>query len=180
MAILQSLPAQAYNVTLVSPQTYFAFTPLLPSACVGTVEARSLVEPLRKLIARVRGHYVMGSAVDLDMSERLLEIEVPSDQGEGTTRAYLPCELVHYSHTYRLLIVGIDDKLIIACGSTSNDHGVKGLEHCFQLKTVPDAQAVRRRIMSESALELFCVKVADADQDSLSQSRTCIPPYDFH
>jgi NADH dehydrogenase FAD-containing subunit len=92
---LQSLPAQAYNVTLISPQTYFAFTPLLPSACVGTVEARTLVEPLRKTIARVRGHYIMGSAVDLDMAERLVEVEVPRDQGEGTTRCYVPCEHVH-------------------------------------------------------------------------------------
>ena len=89
--MIQSLPPDAYNVTLISPQTYFAFTPLLPSACVGTVEARSLVEPLRKLIARVRGHYLMGSAVDLDMSERLVEVEVPSDQGTGTSRAYVPC-----------------------------------------------------------------------------------------
>lgn len=92
MALLQSLPSQAYNVTLISPQTYFAFTPLLPSACVGTVEARSLVEPLRKLVARVRGHYLMGSAVDLDMAGRMLEVEVPSDQGEGTKRCYIPCE----------------------------------------------------------------------------------------
>ena len=45
---------------------------------------------------------------------------------------------------------GADDKLVIACGSTSNTHGVKGLEHCFQLKTVPDAQLIRRRVMSES------------------------------
>ena len=79
-------------MTLISPQTYFAFTPLLPSACVGTVEVRTLVEPLRKIVARVRGHYLMGTAVDLDMSERLLEVEVPSDQGEGTMRAYVPCE----------------------------------------------------------------------------------------
>lgn len=27
-----------------------------------------------------------------------------------------------------------DDKLVIAVGSKSNDHGVKGLENCFQLK----------------------------------------------
>jgi hypothetical protein len=33
----------------------------------------------------------MGSAVDLDMSERLVEVEVPSDQGTGTIRAYVPC-----------------------------------------------------------------------------------------
>ncbi|RSH82305.1 hypothetical protein EHS25_006015 [Saitozyma podzolica] len=135
VALIQSLPPAAYNVTLISPQTYFAFTPLLPSACVGTVEVRSLVEPLRKLIARVRGHFLMGSAMDLDMAERLVEVEVPSDQGEGTMRCYVPY-----------------DKLIIAVGSTSNSHGVKGLEHCFQLKTIPDAQAIRRRVMTNLEL----------------------------
>jgi NADH dehydrogenase len=92
VGLIQSLPPAAYNVTLISPQTYFAFTPLLPSACVGTVEVRSLVEPLRKLVARVRGHYLMGAAVDLDMAERLVEVEVPSDQGQGMTRCYVPCE----------------------------------------------------------------------------------------
>ena len=28
----------------------------------------------------------------------------------------------------------VDDKLIIAVGSSTNTHGVPGLEHCFQLK----------------------------------------------
>ncbi|WVR09457.1 hypothetical protein IAU60_006524 [Kwoniella sp. DSM 27419] len=136
VALLQSLPAHEYNVTLISPQTYFAFTPLLPSACVGTVEPRSLVEPLRKLVARVRGHYLMGAATDLDMSERLVEVEVPKDGEEGKTmRCYVPY-----------------DKLIIAVGSTTNNHGVKGLEHCYQLKTVPDAQAIRRKVMSNLEL----------------------------
>ncbi|OCF75822.1 NADH dehydrogenase [Kwoniella mangroviensis CBS 8886] len=135
VALLQSLPPHAYNVTLISPQTYFAFTPLLPSACVGTVEPRSLVEPLRKLIARVRGHYLMGSAMDIDMAERLLEVEVPKDGGEGTMRCYVPY-----------------DKLVIAVGSTTNNHGVKGLEHCYQLKTVPDAQAIRRKVMTNLEL----------------------------
>lgn len=77
----------------------------------------------------------MGSAVDLDMAERLVEVEVPSDQGEGTIRCYVPY-----------------DRLVVAVGSTSNDHGVPGLEHCFQLKTIPDAQAIRRRIMSNLEL----------------------------
>ncbi|KAK8854628.1 hypothetical protein IAR55_003367 [Kwoniella newhampshirensis] len=135
VALIQSLPPQAYNVTLISPQTYFAFTPLLPSACVGTVEVRSLVEPLRKLIARVRGHYLMGSAMDLDMAERLVEVEVPKDGGEGTMRCYVPY-----------------DKLVIAIGSTTNNHGVKGLEHCYQLKTVPDAQNIRRKVMANLEL----------------------------
>lgn len=58
-----------------------------------------------------------------------------------------------------------DDKLVIAVGSTSNDHGVPGLEHCFQLKTVPDAQAIRRRVMSE-----LLVSHRTTDLDTISSS----------
>jgi NADH dehydrogenase len=129
VGVLQSLHLGDYHVTLVSADTYTTFTPLLPSAAVGTVQVRSLIEPLRKVIARLRGHFVYGKAVDLVMSERLIEVETTSAMGH-IERLYLPY-----------------DKLIIACGSSSNTHGVPGLEHCFQLKTVSDAQCIRRRIM---------------------------------
>jgi NADH dehydrogenase FAD-containing subunit len=39
------------------------------------------------------------------------------------------------------------DKIVIAVGSTSSTHGVPGLENCLQLKTIGDAQSIRRRIM---------------------------------
>jgi len=59
------------------------------AAAVGTVQVRSLVEPLRKVIARVRGHYVNGYAVDLVMGENLLEVQTKTVN--GTTRnIYLP------------------------------------------------------------------------------------------
>lgn len=60
-----------------------------PAAAVGTVQVRSLIEPLRKIIARLRGHFVYGKAVDLVMSERLLEVETISATGT-TERFYLP------------------------------------------------------------------------------------------
>ena len=46
------------------------------------------------------------------------------------------------------------DKLVIAVGSVSSTHGVPGLEHCFQLKTVGDARAIRRRILGGYVLLL--------------------------
>jgi hypothetical protein len=59
------------------------------AAAVGTVQVRSLVEPLRKVVARVRGHYVNGYAVDLVMGENLLEVQTKTV--DGTTRnIYLP------------------------------------------------------------------------------------------
>ncbi|OCH88794.1 nucleotide-binding domain-containing protein [Obba rivulosa] len=128
VGVLQNLRPGDYHVTVVSPETYTTFTPLLPSAAVGTVQIRSLVEPLRKIVARLRGHFLNAKAVDLVMSERLLEVE--TEGVNGPQRLYLPY-----------------DKLVIAVGSTSATHGVNGLEHCFQLKTTRDARLIRQRII---------------------------------
>lgn len=59
------------------------------AAAVGTVQVRSLVESLRKLVARLRGQMVCGKAVDLVMSERLLEVETLDSWGHPQ-RIYVP------------------------------------------------------------------------------------------
>ncbi|KAG6331259.1 hypothetical protein ID866_7829 [Astraeus odoratus] len=130
ISTLQTLLPGEYHVTIVAPETFTTFTPLLPSAAVGTVQIRSLIEPLRKIIARLHGQMIHGKAVDLAMSERLLEVEVLDSCGHPQ-RIYVPY-----------------DKLVIGCGSVSSTHGVQGLENCFQLKTISDAQAIRRRIIN--------------------------------
>lgn len=45
------LCSQKYDITLVSPRNYFLYTPLLPAVCTGTVEERSIVEPIRRIMA---------------------------------------------------------------------------------------------------------------------------------
>ncbi|KAF9652862.1 nucleotide-binding domain-containing protein [Thelephora ganbajun] len=129
VGLLSKLSLGDYHVTLISPDTFTTFTPLLPSAAVGTVQVRSLIEPLRKIIARLEGHFISGKAVDLVMSERLLEVEVIGPDGSPKS-IYVPY-----------------DKLVIGVGSVSSTHGVAGLEHCLQLKTIADALQIRRRIM---------------------------------
>jgi hypothetical protein len=46
------------------------------AAAVGTVQVRSLIEPIRKIIARVRGHFIQGKATDVVIKDRLLEVEI--------------------------------------------------------------------------------------------------------
>lgn len=46
-SFLKSIDTDLYNVVVVSPRNYFLFTPLLPSCTVGTLDFRSLVEPIR-------------------------------------------------------------------------------------------------------------------------------------
>jgi NADH:ubiquinone reductase (non-electrogenic) len=52
-SFLKGIDTSLYDVKVVSPRNYFAFTPLLPSVTCGTVEARSIVEPIRKIVKRV-------------------------------------------------------------------------------------------------------------------------------
>ncbi|EJD53336.1 nucleotide-binding domain-containing protein [Auricularia subglabra TFB-10046 SS5] len=150
MSVLKTLRPNDYHVTLVSPSTTTLFTPLLPSAAVGTVSPRSLMESIRKLIARVHGHYIMGTAVDVAFHDRLLEIETPGPDGQ-TRNIYVPY-----------------DKLIIACGSVSATHGVPGLENCFQLKTIEDARKIRRRILQNFETASLPTTTADERKRLLS------------
>lgn len=53
-SFLKHVDATLYDVQVVSPRNYFAFTPLLPSVTCGTVEARSIVEPIRNIVKKVR------------------------------------------------------------------------------------------------------------------------------
>lgn len=39
-----------YDVVVVSPRNYFLYTPLLPAVATGTMEERSIVEPVRNLM----------------------------------------------------------------------------------------------------------------------------------
>lgn len=50
---------------------------------------RSLIEPIRKIVARLRGHFLLGKAVDLVMSERLLEVETLNPDG-SKYNIYIP------------------------------------------------------------------------------------------
>lgn len=54
ISFLKDLDISSYDVQVVSPRNYFAFTPLLPSVTCGTVEARSIVEPIRNILKKVR------------------------------------------------------------------------------------------------------------------------------
>lgn len=53
-SFLRNIDTSLYDVHVVSPRNYFTFTPLLPSVTCGTVEARSIVEPIRNIVRKVR------------------------------------------------------------------------------------------------------------------------------
>ena len=99
VALLKTLNPGDYHVTVVSPVNYFLFTPMLPSATVGTLEFRSLVEPIRKIVNRLRGHFLRAEAESIEFSAKLVEVSQVDSQGKKRN-FYLPY-----------------DKLVIAVGT---------------------------------------------------------------
>lgn len=144
VALLKQLNPEDYHITVVSPVNYFLFTPMLPSATVGTLELRSLVEPIRRIVQRVKGHFLRAEAVDVEFSERLLEVKQNDANGEER-HFYLPY-----------------DKLVIGVGSTTNPHGVTGLENCHFLKDIEDARQIRNKILEN--LEYACLPTTSDEE----------------
>ena len=144
VALLKQLVPGEYHVTVVSPSNHFLFTPMLPSATVGTLEFRSLVEPVRKIVKKVKGHFLKAEAQDIDFSNKLIEISSAGPNGEEE-RFYLPY-----------------DKLIIGVGSITNPHGVKGLEYCHFLKDISDARKIRNQVIRN--LEIACLPTTSDEE----------------
>jgi NADH dehydrogenase len=148
VAMLKEMNAGDYHVTVVSPVNYFLFTPMLPSATVGTLEFRSLVEPVRKIVNRVRGHFLKADAEDIDFTNRLVEVSQLDADG-NKQHFYLPY-----------------DKLVIGVGAATNQHGVKGLENCNFLKTIDDARSIKNKVLQN--MELACLPTtSDAERRRL-------------
>ena len=125
-AFLRHLTDPGWEVTVVSPRNHFLFTPLLPSTAVGSVEFRSIIEPVRATREGVR--FLLGQAEALDPEAKAVVCRSP-EGGAVWTEAY--------------------DALVIGVGCTSNTFGVPGVrEHAFLLKEIDDARRIRQRLIT--------------------------------
>ena len=52
-SFVKDIDTDLYDVTVISPRNYFLFTPMLAGASVGTVDYRSITEPVRELNRKV-------------------------------------------------------------------------------------------------------------------------------
>ncbi len=126
-SFLHHIDFRRYEVCVVSPRNHFLFTPLLPSTTVGTLEFRSIIEPIRALQRRGAIQFFQAQAVELDPQTRLITCEGAFD------------------HTRFLLSYNL---LVIAVGAVSKTFGIPGVtEHALFLKELPDARAIRQRII---------------------------------
>jgi len=135
--------AQMYDITLVAPRNYFLYTPLLPSATMGSVEERSIVTPIRRLTAG-KARFLEANCEYIDTAKKQL---ICGRAGTLRTRSdshdRFPAEDVDGKVRFSLDY----DILVYAVGATANDFGCPGVkEHAFFFKEISDARRVRERV----------------------------------
>jgi NADH:ubiquinone reductase (non-electrogenic) len=114
-----------FDITVVSPRNHFLFTPLLPSTTVGTIEFRSIIEPIRYARKDIRFFHAYAENID-------------------TAARNVRCIGVVDRHPFDVAY----DVLVIAVGAVSNTFGVPGVaEHALFLKELHDARELRQRII---------------------------------
>lgn len=142
--LLQGIDKNLYEVIVVSPRNYFLFTPLLASSAVGTIEFRSIVEPIR--LTGNKFQYYQATCSALNSEEKTIV-----------------CESASGNETFELRY----DYLVIAVGSTTATFGVPGVEnHALFLKDIPDARKLRSKIIQ-------CFELANEPQQ-LHSERTAL------
>eukprot|EP00850_Spirogloea_muscicola_P025578 SM003566S13161 [mRNA] locus=s3566:24:1080:- [translate_table: standard] len=115
------------------------FTPLLASTCVGTLEFRSVAEPVKviqpALSALPNSHFFLANCITIDPARHEILCREVADGGVGGNAD---------GGRFRVAY----DKLVIATGGTGSTFGIAGVEqHATQLRDVGHAMAIRRRLL---------------------------------
>ncbi len=120
------LKGRAVEVTLVSRENFFLFTPMLHEVAASDLDITHIVSPIRTLLKRAR--VLVGDVESVDLLRREVVVS------HGFER-----------HTHTLAY----DHLIVALGSITNFYGLPGLErHALTMKTLGDAIHLRNRVIA--------------------------------
>jgi NADH:ubiquinone reductase (H+-translocating) len=111
------------GATIVNPENFMLFTPLLPEAASGTIEPRHAVVPLRLMCPHA--DLVLGRAIGVDVERQLVRVET-----EG-----------------RVFPIGYR-QLVVALGAVSRVLPIPGLaEHGLGFKNLADAIHLRNHVL---------------------------------
>src|SRR5207245_8869145 len=115
----------AVEISLVSLDNFFLFTPMLHEIAASDLEITNIVNPLRKLLHEVE--VLVGNVNEID----------------------LPNKRVLISRGYRNHSQQLDyDHLVIALGSITNFYNLPGFsERALAMKSLPDAIRLRAQIL---------------------------------
>ncbi len=121
------------DITLVSRDNFFLFTPMLPEVSSGMIETRHIVTPVRVFCKRAKFYEAPVTSIDLKNKQIVITRAI----GKQTQ----PIDL----HTYTLKY----EYLVLALGSETNFFGMKDVEqNSFTIKSLGDAIVVRNHVIN--------------------------------
>ncbi|XP_057961310.1 internal alternative NAD(P)H-ubiquinone oxidoreductase A1, mitochondrial-like [Malania oleifera] len=134
---LKGLDTKIYDVVCISPRNHMVFTPLLASTCVGTLEFRSVAEPVSRIqsaLAREpNSYFYLASCTGVDTHKHEVYCQTVDNIG-----------LSHEPYQFKVAY----DKLVIAAGAEPLTFGIKGVkENAFFLREVYHAQEIRKKLL---------------------------------
>jgi NADH dehydrogenase len=111
------------GATIVSPENFMLYTPMLPEAASGTLEPRHVVVPLRQMCPHA--DLILGRATELDIERHSAHVETEDD----------------------VVTVSFKD-VVIALGAISRTLPIPGLaDHALGFKTLADAIYLRNHVL---------------------------------
>jgi NADH dehydrogenase len=111
--------------TIVSPENYMLYTPLLPEAGAGTLEPRHTVVPLRQMCPHAE--LLLGRVTAVDLENRAAQAETLAG----------PFEIAY-------------ERLVVALGAVTRVLPIPGLdEHGLGFKDLADAIGLRNRVLQQ-------------------------------
>jgi NADH dehydrogenase len=114
------------EITLVSRDNFFLFTPMLHEVAASDLDITHIVSPLRTLLKR--SNVVVGEVQAIYLERGVVTVL------HG---------FAHHEHQLEF------DHLVVALGSTTNFRGVKSLEqHALTMRTLGDAIHLRNRVIA--------------------------------
>lgn len=147
--VARRLDPRRFQPVIVSPRSYFVFTPLLASTSVGTLEFRTALEPVRS--RRMKADFLQGWAENLDLIRKKITIEEaaddPSQSLAPTEKVNMDREVSEAKRQGKLFEMSYD-KLVVSVGCYSQTFGTSGVkENAYFLKDVGDARKIRKRLL---------------------------------
>eukprot|EP00814_Leptocylindrus_danicus_P019639 CAMPEP_0116007610 /NCGR_PEP_ID=MMETSP0321-20121206/2394_1 /TAXON_ID=163516 /ORGANISM="Leptocylindrus danicus var. danicus, Strain B650" /LENGTH=610 /DNA_ID=CAMNT_0003476323 /DNA_START=299 /DNA_END=2127 /DNA_ORIENTATION=- len=145
--IIDSLDT-GYRVLCISPMNYFLFTPMLASSSVGTIEFRSIVEPIRDANPTVP--FLEGTVLDIHPMERLVDVQLSNS--DGSSKSQLESQSQSDVAAQQQTTIQLSyDIAVYACGvqaGGSSGRKVPGVTYanCHFLKTIADAVRLRSSV----------------------------------
>eukprot|EP00526_Cylindrotheca_closterium_P004354 CAMPEP_0113661216 /NCGR_PEP_ID=MMETSP0017_2-20120614/33310_1 /TAXON_ID=2856 /ORGANISM="Cylindrotheca closterium" /LENGTH=804 /DNA_ID=CAMNT_0000575893 /DNA_START=258 /DNA_END=2672 /DNA_ORIENTATION=- /assembly_acc=CAM_ASM_000147 len=158
------------RIVVVSPVNHFVFTPMLASAAVGTVEYRSMTEPIRVTNPYI-DNFVEGRAIGVDVANRKVAVQLTKLSTVTNTfkgiASDAPCRLepepvltnIIYDEESNSIqkdaaaqgagdVIELSyDHLICTVGTAARSSIVPGAkDYCFNLKTSQDSKRLRTAI----------------------------------